>query len=301
MIITKLISGLGNQLFEYAIGRQLSITKGVPLKLDLSFFASQNLRSYKLNHYKINAEIVTAADIAPFRKEMRRYQNLHHQTSLFAKFYRNIEPVFNPKYTKNYFKEHIWWILEPHVFKTPADVYIDGYWQHHKYFENMQPQIFEELTLKEPLSHEAATWLSAIKNDKSSVAVHIRRGDYVTDSGANYLMGVLPVNYYQQAISYLKQKISNPTFYFFSDDLDWVKNNITTSAPAYYVDGNTDYVDLDLMRQCSHNIIANSTYSWWGAFLNMNPDKIVIAPEKWSAREDVNKNIQLQFPSWIKL
>ncbi|WP_157567265.1 alpha-1,2-fucosyltransferase [Mucilaginibacter arboris] len=301
MIVTKLISGLGNQLFQYAIGRQLSLAKEVPLKLDLSFFKSQDLRSYKLNHYHINAEIATTADIVPFRKEINRYQKLHQQTSFFAKVYRNVEPVLFPKHTKNYFKEHIWWILEPDVFKTPANVYVEGYWQHYKYFENVQPQIFEELTLKEPLDTKAAAWLSAIKTDKSSVAVHIRRGDYVTDSNANYLMGVLPMEYYQKAIHYLKQKVSKPSFYFFSDDLEWVKENIKTDAATYYVDGNTDYVDLDLMRQCSNNIIANSTFSWWGAFLNRNPNKIVIAPEKWSAREDVNKSIQLQFPSWIKL
>ncbi len=301
MIITKLISGLGNQLLQYAIGRELSITKGVPLKLDISFFADQNLRSYKLNHFNINAEVATTTDIEPFKKEIADYNNLHQQTSLYAKLYRNIEPVFHPKYKKKYFKEHIWWILEPNVFKTSDDVYIEGYWQHYKYFENIHPRIFEELTLKQTLETESATWLSAMKQDNSSVAVHIRRGDYVTDSGANYLMGVLPVEYYQKAITYIKDKISNPIFYFFSDDLDWVRKNIQTNTSSYYIEGNLDYVDLDLMRHCSHNIIANSTFSWWGAFLNRNPDKIVIAPNQWSPREDVNRNIKLQFPTWIKL
>ncbi len=301
MIVTKLISGLGNQLLQYAIGRELSITKGVPLKLDISFFADQNLRSYKLNHFNINAQVATRLDIEPFREEIESYNNLHQQSSLYSKLYRNIEPIFYPKYTKNYFKEHIWWVLEPSVFKTPSNVYIEGYWQHYKYFENMQQQIFEELTLKEASGAKAESLLSAIKNNKSSVAVHIRRGDYVTDSGANYLMGVLPVSYYQNAINYIMQKISNPTFYFFSDDLDWVKKNIQVNTPVCYVDGNVDYIDLDLMRHCAHNIIANSTFSWWGAFLNRNPNKIVVAPDKWSAREDVNKNIKIQFPTWVKL
>lgn len=301
MIITKLISGLGNQLFEYTIGRQLSLAKKVPLKLDISFFKDQDLRSYKLDHFNINAELATENDIAPFTKEMERYQNLHQKTSVFAKVYRNAEPLLFPKHTKNYFKEHIWWILEPDVFKTKENVYIDGYWQHYQYYEKIQPDIFEELTLKEPLGANGRYWLSIIKNDKSSVAVHIRRGDYVTDVNANYLMGVLSVDYYQRAIAYIKQHINNPTFYFFSDDLDWVKENIKTDTPTYYVNNNPDYVDLDLMRNCKHNIIANSTFSWWGAFLNRNPNKIVIAPKKWSARDDVNRNIKLQFPTWIKL
>lgn len=301
MVITKLVSGLGNQLLQYAMGRQLSLLKEVPLKLDISFFEDQNLRSFKLDHFNIQAEIASADDIEPFQKDITTYQNLHQQTSFYAKVYRNLEPLVFPKHTKSYFKEATWWILEPEVYKTPTNVYIEGYWQHYKYFENLQPQIFEELTLKDSPNVQAKKWLSIIQNSGSSVAIHVRRGDYVTDSGANYLMGVLPVTYYKQAISYIKEKISNPTFYFFSDDLDWVKDNIQTNATTYFVDGNLDYVDLDLMCQCKHQIIANSTFSWFGAFLNRNPEKIVIAPQQWSPRDDVNRNIHLQFPSWIKL
>lgn len=301
MVVTKLISGLGNQLLQYAFGRQLSLIKNVPLKLDISFFDSQDLRSYKLNHFNINANVATIADIAPFQKDITTYQNLHAKSSFYAKVYRNLEPLLFPKYTKSYFKEAIWWIYEPAVYKTPSNVYIEGYWQHYKYFENMQTQVFEELTLKDKLENAVKNWLSIIKDDPFAVAVHIRRGDYVTDSGANYLMGVLPINYYNQAINYIKQKISNPNFYFFSDDLDWVKDNIETNGSAFYVTGNEDYEDLDLMRHCKHNIIANSTFSWWGAFLNRNPNKIVIAPKQWSPIEHVNKSIKLQFPSWIKL
>lgn len=301
MIITKLVSGLGNQLFQYCVGRQLAIAKQVPLKLDVSFFNSQELRSYKLNYYKIEAELATEADIKPFRKEMERYQKLHQKTSLSAKVYRNAEPLIFPKHTKNYFKEATWWILEDAIFKTKKDVFIEGYWQHYKYFENMPLQIFDELDIKDELSSSAQSWLSSVKNNEQSVSVHIRRGDYVTDVNANYLMGVLPVDYYNKAIQLMSNKLTNPSFYFFSDDLDWVKENIIVENPAFYVSGNPDYVDLDLMKHCKHNIIANSTFSWWGAFLNRNPDKIVIAPDQWSAREDVNNNIKLQFPNWIKL
>ncbi|WP_299291083.1 alpha-1,2-fucosyltransferase [uncultured Mucilaginibacter sp.] len=301
MVITKLISGLGNQLLQYAFGRQLALARKVPLKLDISFFDNQDLRTYKLNHFNIDADIATSTDIVPFMKEISTYQNLHAKTSFYAKVYRNIEPVFYPKYTKNYFKEAVWWVYEPSVFKTPKDVYIEGYWQHYKYFENMQPQVFEELTLKDKRSDGAQKWFSNINNDPDAVAVHIRRGDYVTDSGANYLMGVLPVTYYDQAIHYIKQKVSSPNFYFFSDDLDWVKDNIETNAPAFYVDGNADYEDLDLMRHSKHNIIANSTFSWWAALLNRNTNKIVISPNQWSPIDHVNKNIKLQFPDWIKL
>ncbi|RYY07002.1 MAG: alpha-1,2-fucosyltransferase [Sphingobacteriaceae bacterium] len=301
MVITKLVSGLGNQLLQYAMGKQLSITRNVPLKLDVSFFEDQNLRSYKLNYFNIKAEVASDLDIELFKKDINTYQNLHQQTSFYAKVYRNLEPLIFPKHKKNYFKEATWWILEPEVYKTPNDVYIEGYWQHYKYYENLQPSIFEELTLRELPNHHTQNWLLSILENPNSIAVHIRRGDYVSDPGANYLMGVLPVDYYNKAISYIKQKVTNPAFYFFSDDLDWVKQNIHTNASNYYVDGNPDYVDLDLMRHCKHQVIANSTFSWWGAFLNRNSAKIVIAPYQWSPRADVNKNIHLQFPDWIKL
>ncbi|MGI4751471.1 MAG: alpha-1,2-fucosyltransferase [Janthinobacterium lividum] len=301
MVVTKLVSGLGNQLLQYAMGRQLSLLKEVPLLLDVSFFKDQNLRSYKLDHFNINAEIATKAQLQPFEQEIARYNNLHQQTSLYAKVYRKLEPVLFPKHTKNYFKEATWWILEPEVYKTPSDVYIEGYWQHYKYFENLQPEIFNELILNSYSNLDTINWLEKIKNDPFAVAVHIRRGDYVTDSGANYLMGVLPVDYYNKAILYIKERITDPNFYFFSDDLEWVKSNITTGTINFYVDQNPDYIDLNLIRHCKHQIIANSTFSWWGAFLNRNPDKIVIAPQQWSPREDVNRNIHLQFPDWIKL
>ncbi len=300
MVVTKLVSGLGNQLLQYAMGRQLSLLKEVPLLLDVSFFKDQNLRSYKLDHFNIAAEVASAVQLKPFEPEIYRYNTLHQQTSFYAKVYRNLEPVLFPKHTKNYFKEATWWILEPEVYKTPDDVYIEGYWQHYKYFDCLQQEIFDELTLKNHPGSATNHWLEIIKNDPSAVAVHIRRGDYVTDSGANYLMGVLPVDYYNKAILYIKERIADPSFYFFSDDLEWVKSNIKTGTTSFYVDQNPDYIDLDLMRHCKHQIIANSTFSWWGAFLNRNPDKIVVAPQQWSPREDVNRNIHLQFPDWIK-
>ncbi|RYY06163.1 MAG: hypothetical protein EOP43_07075, partial [Sphingobacteriaceae bacterium] len=113
MIITKLVSGLGNQLLQYAMGRQLSILKNTSLKLDVTFFEDQDLRSYKLDHFNIVADVASEEQIQPFRKDINSYQQLHQQTSFYAKVYRNLEPLIFPKHTKNYFKESTWWILEP--------------------------------------------------------------------------------------------------------------------------------------------------------------------------------------------
>lgn len=294
MITSKLISGLGNQLFQYAIGRQLALNGNTDLKLDISFFGNQNLRSYKLSNFNVKAAIAT-------NEEILSYLGLYSSKSLYAKVYRRIERT-RLKYKKRYFKEGEWWIYEPELFKTPADVYIDGYWQHYKYFTDLHPQILDEITLKNPCSIEVEEIAAKMKNS-SSVAVHIRRGDYITDPSAHNFMGVLPVSYYTEAIKYLRVKITNPRFYFFSDDLDWVRENLITGDDMEVIEvkDGKDYIDLDLMSKCAHNIIANSSFSWWGAFLNRNPDKIVVAPAQWVVPADINRKIELVFPTWIKL
>lgn len=117
-------------------------------------------------------------------------------------------------------------------------------------------------------------------------------------------MGVLPLGYYTQAINLLKEKIISPTFYVFSDDLTWANEYLRGDYTMHLVDianGEQEQVELDLMSKCHHNIIANSSFSWWGAFLNRNPDKIVIAPQRWVVPDDINAKINIQFPSWLKL
>ena len=292
MIITKLISGLGNQLFQYAIGKQLSITRNTELKLDISFFESQNLRGFKLNNYNIGSQIATEEDIS-------KYLGLYNN-SLYSRIYRKAEKVL-PRTHRKLFKEEVPWQYEPSLFKVSDNVYLDGYWQNYKYFENLDSIIYEEFIVKEVYKYSVQSVLNNINKDQNSVSIHIRRGDYVTDKEAFNLMGLLPVSYYYLAIDFIKQKISNPNFYIFSDDMDWVKSNLEINAPCCYVDGGKDYIDLELMSKCKHNIIANSSFSWWAAFLNRNPDKIVIAPEKWVIPPEINKRIELIFPSWIKI
>jgi hypothetical protein len=295
MIIVKLISGLGNQLFQYAIGRQLSIKRNVPLKLDISFFETQNLRSYKLNHYNIKAAVATKADID-------KMIGFFEGRSLKDKIFRRIHSSL-PKHKKRYYKERENWVYEPNLMNVSSNIYLDGYWQHYKYFEQFNLSILEEFTLK---NNERAAYkiIAEIEQNESSVSLHIRRGDYISDSNANNLMGVLPISYYQRAIDYINKVVKNPCYYVFSDDIDWVKKNLNTKSCFQFVDiedGKKDYLELDAMNKCRHNIIANSSFSWWGAFLNKNPDKIVIAPDKWVKPAEINMKINLQFPSWIKL
>ena len=295
MIITRLVSGLGNQLFQYAIGKHLSIRHGVPLKLDTSFFETQTLRRFKLDNYNIVAQIASPEEINHFLF----WQKDH---GLPAKFYRKIQKMF-PRNKRRYIKESEWWIYDPDVLNASSNVYLDGYWQHYKYFLNVYPEIFTEITLKEG-ADGAQVLKERILENSSSVSIHIRRGDYITDPDAYNLMGTLPLEYYASAMDFINTKLSNPFYYIFSDDLNCAKDNLNIKAPSTFVDlegGLKDYIELDLMSKCHHNIIANSSFSWWGAFLNRNPGKIVISPATWAIDKKRNEGIHLQFPSWIKI
>ena len=146
--------------------------------------------------------------------------------------------------------------------------------------------------------------VSEIEQSQSAVSIHIRRGDYVSDADANNLMGILPMGYYDRAVNYINERVKNPSYYIFSDDLEWTKDHLKVDAPLTFVDlenGSRDYIELDIMRKCRHNIIANSSFSWWAAFLNQHPDKIVVAPARWVMPDETNRRIAIQFPSWIKL
>lgn len=296
MIYVKLISGLGNQLCQYAIGRHLSLINNVPLKLDLSFFESQSLRSYKLDKYNINAQIADKAELV-------KLLNIYEGKNLYAKVFRKLQNKL-PKYKRRYFKESEWWSYEQDLFKAEPKVYLDGYWQHYKYYQNINPLIFKELTVNEIYSDSINKLIHEIEDNPLSVSLHIRRGDYITDSDANNLMGVLPMEYYIKAIDYMKNRLTNFSVYVFSDDLNWAESNLKGDFPIKFMDienGQKDYIELDLMTRCKHNIIANSSFSWWGGFLNKNPDKIVIAPKQWVKPIEINNRIQLQLPGWVKL
>jgi hypothetical protein len=295
MIVVKLISGLGNQLFQYAVGRQLALRHNVPLKFDVSFFKNQKLRSFKLDNYNINAQIASVEEIS----KLLYWENT---SGFVSKMYKKAERII-PRNKRPYFKELEWWRYDPELFNVSSRVYLDGYWQHYKYFEDVQPGIFDELTLKKHDGGEEVL-LENIMNNSSSVSIHIRRGDYLTDPDAYNLMGVMPLSFYLKAIDFMNSKLGNPSYFVFSDDILWAKENLKIKSPVTFVDlgeNSKDFVELNMMSKCHHNIIANSSFSWWGAFLNQNPGKIVIAPSNWVARPEINAGIHLQFPSWIKM
>ncbi len=295
IVISKLAGGLGNQLFQYTVGRQLSLQKNVALVLDTSFYESQEVRSFKLQHFNIQAETTSSLKDSHFIK-------LCTGTNLSSKFYQTTQK-FLPKRIRTFYKESKLWGYESTLYKTSPPIYLKGFWQHYKYYEQLHPQIITELTPRENPDEETKAIFNSLSKDEFSVSVHIRRGDYITNPEAKF-MGVLPLDYYLKGIRIIQEKIKDPAFYFFSDDLQWVKDNLKIDARSNYMDigqGKKDYLELYLMSKCRHNIIANSTFSWWSAFLNQHPNKIVVSPHQWVSDPEKNKGIQIQFPDWIKL
>jgi hypothetical protein len=286
MVIVHLKGGLGNQLFQYAVARQIAHNHDVSLKLDLSFLLSDSPnkaythRDLELNKLNINAEIATEEEIQTLWK--KRWQNL-----------------FQPTWIKEHGAD-----LNKKVLKASKSCYLDGFWQSEKYFLNIQEIIRKEFSFKELL--EESHFLEWIKKIKScnSVSIHFRRGDYVQNAIANQYHGVCSIDYYQKSVQLIFQKVLNPVFFVFSDDIQWVKNNFWIDFPVYFVEKSDEnrHSDFQMMSLCKHNIIANSSYSWWAAWLNSNENKIVISPEKWFENPYRQAQIHDLIPEkWIKM
>jgi hypothetical protein len=296
MIIVRLCGGLGNQLFQYAVGKQLSVQTNLPLKLDVSWVQLPDMRQYRLNFYNIQEPIATP-------DEVNAFVGLYESNSLYARLYRKLQSKL-PKRKRRYFQESGFWAYESELMRITGSVFLEGFWQHHAYFEELHPEVLQAIRLREPYTAERYPVLDEIKQNEGSVSLHIRRGDYVSDPYNLSFFGVMSLNYYQQAARLLQEKVRQPTFYIFSDDLNWAREHLKLEAPMVFVDianGQKEYLELEAMSQCRHNIIANSSFSWWGAFLNKNPKKQVIAPAQWVAEKDLNPKVHIQMPTWTLL
>ncbi|MFN4144606.1 MAG: alpha-1,2-fucosyltransferase [Runella sp.] len=270
MIIVKLRGGLGNQLFQYALGRRLSLEYQTNLLLDTSAlgrFSWWTYRVYSLDAFSMKAEMISKAIL---------------QKSKWA-----------------YFKESHFH-FDPQVLTLRPPIYLDGYWQSERYFEPISNLLRQDLTLRKPLSDMGLQMEHHIKTQSQSVAIHLRRGDYTRFSLANRFLKPCPLEYYEKAVCFLAtQMTSEATFFVFSDDIPWAKKYFKWLKQVYFVEGLTAIEDLWLLSLCNHQIISNSTFGWWGAWLNPNPYKTVIAPQKWFSRGDHNTN-DLIPSAWIK-
>ena len=288
--MVKILGGLGNQMFQYAFAYALSKKKGAEIKLDISGFKAYDLRAYELNLFDISLEIAKIEEANRLKyKEENLLQKIVRKVRrkgllLSDSYYR--EPHFN---------------FDEKVFDL-ENVYCDGYWQSEKYFKEYRYELLKEFTLKKDLSKQSQVYKNEIVKTES-VSLHIRRGDYVTNEHTNSVHGTCSLAYYREAILLMKSKLSNPSFYIFSDDLQWARKNFNFIENITIIELDKeipDHEEMMLMSLCKHNIIANSSFSWWGAWLNQNPNKMVIAPFKWF--NDTSKDTSDLIPEiWICL
>ena len=293
MIIVNLMGGLGNQMFQYALGRRLAQDKGVALKLDTQWFGKQNLRKFELDKFNITFKIASEEEIYSTRHFFR-----NRIIRKVYSIYQNQLPYFK----RSFINEPNFGFFDHHILEVPKNCYLTGYWQSEKYFSSMEDTIRKEFTLKE-IADSNFIELSKEMQNINSVSLHVRRGDYVTNPQTNKFHGVLSTDYYKLAVKLIQNKIDTPHFYVFSDDLEWVKERLNFVTPCTYIEGKKEGRDCEemwLMSQCKHHIIANSSFSWWGAWLGNNPDKIVISPNQWFA--DPNYKVPDLIPEkWIRI
>lgn len=282
MIITRLTLGLGNNLFQYALGRRLALERNTELLLDFTG-ENYNRRQYCLSymsHFNMIRSVAKTREVMKF-KFLNRFS------------------FISPNYKNSIIKENRN-IFDQTVINAPKNAYLLGFWQSEKYFKPAENVIRRDFTLKEPQGEKYQNVLDKITRS-NSVSVHVRRGDFLLEKNL-HLFNVCTPDYYLRAEAFISNKVPSPELFIFSDDIEWVKQNIPFRFPVTFVsDGSlTDYQELTLMSACKHNIIANSTFGWWGAWLNDNPQKIVVSPQKWFVDPATDER-DLIPPAWIKL
>lgn len=280
MIVVQLKGGHSNQMFQYAAARSLAHRNKTDLQIDLIWYADTSKydspRQYELGSYTIQEHLYRPNIVTTITSRLHRTQ---HYTE--------------PSYTYDSAFENL-----------GANTYIEGDFQSEKYFLSIRPLLLQDFSYKNEPSKSNKALLKKINADPQAVSLHIRRGDYANNKNVNIIHGLKDIAYYKTALKELKKKVKNPNLYVISNDPAWCKKNLQLDAPMYFVDNNDDLTggaeDMRLMRACKHNIMANSSFSWWGAWLNENPDKIVIAPKVWFQDESISTQ-DLIPKSWIRL
>lgn len=287
MKVVNIIGGIGNQMFQYAFA--LALKQKYPdedVKLDTSHFNGYSLH----NGFEIERNFGLLLPIAS-NKELRK---LTFYTPNY-KMSRIIRKLFG--YRKTEFKEPRLFTFWHEAFEIKGNCYYEGSWQNEKYFKDYSNEVRKAFSFKQPLGEKNDKLLNHI-NHSESVSIHVRRGDYLSDST---YQGICDLPYYKNAIAYINENVGHPHFFIFSNDAKWCKEYIAPLCGDYTIidwnDGIKSWADMQLMSLCKHNIIAHSSFSWWAAWLNSNKNKIVVSPKGWFNRKDITDSPQLE--NWV--
>jgi len=278
MVVVKVHYGLGNQLFQYALARSLSIQKGYDFALDISFFSgppdAEHPRIYQLDKFNIRQNIAEPEQIASFLSP-----------GIWKRRLRSVVQAGRPYYKRKVVYEGRL-DFDADILQVRDDSYLFGYWQDERYFFPVQDTLRKELSFCSEPSGLNKEMLDLISGTEA-VSLHIRRGDYLTDAFTVNNVGICDLDYYRRAIQLIAEKVQSPVFYVFSDDPEWTGANVKIDHPCVFVNHNSQenaFEDLRLMSRCKHHVIANSSFSWWGAWLSGNSEKVVIAPRIWRSK-----------------
>ena len=277
-------------MFQYALGLCLSYKNDCQFRIDVRGFKRYKLHKYNLHHFNISADIARKEDL----EKIGRIYTSSIATRIAMRIVRKLKALcFGSLVLERSL------LFDPAIMSLAGNAYLDGYWQNEKYFIEIESIIRKEFTLKK-MSKEAEEVRLLIENENNPVSIHVRRGDYAV----NPKILSLTLDYYQNAINLIYEKIKKPSFFVFSDDIKWVKQNLKLDNASFVSSPKiAPQEDLMLMSYCKYNIIANSSFSWWGAWLNKNKEKIVIAPQKLGYREDrgMGSNKDMMPKKWITI
>lgn len=284
MRIVILKSGLGNQMFQYAFSKNLKDE----ILYDKSFYKKCNqhngLELEKVFKIDLSSKNIEYPQVILFKIKIMKLLKKILKKMKKLKIYKIDDTIFSEEIMKD---------------KSEIVIY-DGYWQSEKYFKNIEKEIKKEFTF--PKLDIKNQNIGIQMKKKESVSIHVRRGDYLENK---ILGGLITKEYYQKSIEYIEKIISNPKYYIFSDDIEWCKKELKLEGrDVTFINHNKgaeSYKDMQLMSLCKHNIIPNSSFSWWGAWLNKNPNKIVIAPKRWFTKESGFRYKDIVPESWIKI
>lgn len=286
-LIVRFNGGLGNQMFQWAFARAIETHTDIPTFMDMTFFKKNYSRPYELDIFALKA-----------KKVEDFWANL--KIEIIWKLRRKLK---GKTFLGTYVYEEPHFEFDKEVFNVEPNTYIHGFFQSEKYFKNIENDIKEDFIFKSEPDEINQAHINKI-NSTNSISLHIRRGDYVQKKRYQDVYATCSLDYYKRGVEHIfKNTNETPTLFIFSDDKQWVKENLKLPFETVYVDNNSgakSYEDMRLMSQCKHNIIANSSFSWWGAWLNNNKEKIVIAPQKWFNDSNIIQTDVIP-ESWIRL
>ncbi len=293
MIVTRIDGGLGNQMFQYAFGLYLAKKHQTELALDLGAYRTGPQHGYMLDRFRIAAEPLSDSWARRIPRRYRLEDSRVGGPGLVGRLPDWLRPNVMRRVKERRFG------FDEKYLKTPDDSYLVGYWQSEKYFPGLRDALLEQFVPVDTLSKASQRVIERMRST-SSIALHIRRGDYLTNPAAAGVYEQLSLDYYRECLDRFAMRHQGVEVFVYSNDLAWCQRHLQFPFPTHFVDHvvpSDAYEDLLMMSQAMGNVIANSTFSWWSAYLNDRPDRVTFAPSRWF-RPGTLDGSHLPCPAW---